>query len=111
MAINSSTCFKFRFNKLFDPQSETMHLLLIKTPKHRGLLGKIEMFFPFFRAFFIGFSKPYFKKKMMFLPVRDFEIVLKDKTPFDMDGELFVLDQKLNVQCVPPPFMIKTYLL
>lgn len=106
MAINSPTCFKFKFNRLYDPESDSMHLLLIKTPRRRGLLGKIKMFFPFFRAFFVGFNKPYDKKNMLFLPVRSLKIQLENATSFNFDGEHVLLDADVNINCVAPPFDI-----
>ncbi len=57
MLLKSSRCFGFNFNKAYDEQKESGHLILIRSPKHDGLLGKIEMFFPFFRVFFMGLKK------------------------------------------------------
>ncbi|MDE7373542.1 MAG: hypothetical protein K2N18_05715, partial [Clostridia bacterium] len=66
MAIDSPKCFGLKFNKMYKFDDGLLHVLTIKTPKHRGLLGKIEIFFPLFRAFFIGFKKPYRSKNMLF---------------------------------------------
>jgi len=57
MFVKSPRCFGFNFNKAFDEESMSGHLLAIRSPKHDGLLGKIEMFAPFFRAFFLGLKK------------------------------------------------------
>lgn len=57
MLLKSPRCFGFSFNKAFDEDSLSGHLLAIRSPKRDGLLGKIQMFFPFFRAFFIGLKK------------------------------------------------------
>ncbi len=109
MAINSPSCFRFRFNKMFDPDGDGIHLLLIKSPKRRGIAGAAKMFFLFFRAFFIGFKKLYDKKNMLFLPVRSFDMSLESPTAFDLDGELYILEGDLKTECLPPPFTIKIY--
>lgn len=106
MAINSPTCFRFKFNRLYDPAGDSMHLLLIKAPRHRGLFGKIQMFFPFFRAFFVGFKKPYDKKNMLFLPIKSLSLRLKNPTDFNFDGELISLDGDMDISCTAPPFDI-----
>lgn len=87
MAINSKRCFGFKFNKLFKHNSGTAHLLLIKTPKGKGLLAKIRMFAPFFKAFFIGFKKQVDTENLKFLEFSKAEILLKERTPFTVDGE------------------------
>lgn len=51
MAIDSPRCFGFRFNRLFKTDDGIMHLLAIRAPKNNGLIGKIKIFFPLFRAF------------------------------------------------------------
>ena len=53
MLIKSDRCFGFHFNHLFD-STQSGHILLIEAPKSKGFWGKICMFFPFFRAFFVG---------------------------------------------------------
>ncbi len=87
MAIDSPKCFGFNFNKMFKLDDGLLHLLTIKSPKHNGLLGKIEVFFPLFRAFFIGFKKPYKSKKMTFGEFKHLDITLENKTDFCADGE------------------------
>ena len=52
-----------------------------------GILGKIRMFFPFFRSFFMGFNKEYHSKNIDFFPAKQAEIVLKEEQVFCMDGE------------------------
>lgn len=87
MAIDSPKCFGFNFNKMFRLDDGLLHLLTIKSPKHRGFLGKIEVFFPLFRAFFIGFRKPYHSKNMTFKECRHINVNLLSKTDFCADGE------------------------
>ena len=64
-----------------------MQLLLIRAPKKDNLWGRIKMFFPFFRAFFIGFNKEHFGKNLTFLSLSSATITLADDTPFFIDGE------------------------
>ncbi|MBR1747286.1 MAG: hypothetical protein IJ735_03630 [Clostridia bacterium] len=92
MAINASRCFGFHFNKKFCHNNGIAQILLIKSPKHNGLLGKIEIFFPFFRAFFVGFGKEYDKKNMKFLDFSKASLELEQSTDFTVDGEKLTLD-------------------
>ena len=66
MVLDSPQCFGLHFNKMFCPNNKKMHLLLVKAPRFNGFFGLAEMFFSFFRAFFIGFKKPYASKRMIF---------------------------------------------
>lgn len=106
MAINCSRCFGFKFNKKFSHDNGVGQLLLIKSPKSDGLIGKIKIFFPFFRAFFMGFKKSYESKNMKFLDFTDAKLEIKEPGTFTVDGEklelkgekeLRILKQKLNL--------------
>jgi len=98
MAINCSRCFGFRFNKRYRHNDGKAQLLLIKSPLHNGLLGKIEIFFPFFRAFFMGFKEQKDGKNLKFIDFSEAEIILKDEVPFTVDGEKIVLNGKNKVE-------------
>lgn len=108
MAIDSPRCFGFRFNRLFNADDGIMHLLTIKAPKSSGLLGKIKIFFPLFRAFFIGFGKPYHSKNMDFRPFDSLQISLSEDVDFDVDGEKKTLggDVNLGITCFAKPIQI-----
>ena len=108
MAIDSPRCFGFRFNRLFNADDGIMHLLTIKAPKSSGLLGKIMIFFPLFRAFFIGFGKPYHSKNMDFRPFDSLQISLSEDVDFDVDGEKKTLggDVNLGITCFAKPIQI-----
>ncbi|MCM1305878.1 MAG: hypothetical protein NC037_00340 [Bacteroides sp.] len=97
MAIDSPKCFGLKFNKMYKFDDGLLHLLTIKTPKHRGLLGKIELFFPLFRAFFIGFKKPYRSKKMFFDKFEHLNVVLRQETDFCSDGEKVTMNGIFDV--------------
>lgn len=108
MAIDSPRCFGFRFNRLFNADDGIMHLLTIKAPKNNGLIGKIKIFFPLFRAFFIGFRKPYHSKNMEFRPFDTLQISLSEDVDFDVDGEKKTLngDVNLGITCFAKPIQI-----
>ena len=106
MAINSSRCFGFSFNKRYCHNDGKGQLLLIKSPRFNGLIGKIEIFFPFFKAFFMGLRKERDGKKMKFLDFTDAKITFENAETFTVDGEkieldgendLKILKQKLNL--------------
>lgn len=87
MFLKSKCCFHFPFNRLYDPDTLSAHMLLVKAPKKDDLWGRIAMFFPFFRAFFVGFGKPKKGKSITFVPVE--KVHLKAEAPIHwcVDGE------------------------
>lgn len=108
MAIDSPRCFGFRFNRLFKTDDGIMHLLAIRAPKNNGLIGKIKIFFPLFRAFFVGFNKSYHSKNMEFRPFDKLTISLNEDVDFDVDGEKKTLggDVNLGITCFAKPIQI-----
>ncbi|HHT82888.1 MAG TPA: hypothetical protein GXZ92_00285 [Clostridiales bacterium] len=97
MAINSQRCFGFNFNHLYSHNSGKAHLLLIRSPKGKGLLSKIKIFFPFFRAFFIGFKKEHWGRVINFVEFSKAEIELGQKQDFTVDGEKITLEGKADI--------------
>lgn len=87
MVIDSNRCFGFNFNRAYDARKKTMGLLLIKTTGKNNFFGKIRMFFPFFRAFFIGFDKDYRSRNIEFTETEKVEMILDGEYDFDVDGE------------------------
>lgn len=96
MCIKSKICFGFKFNKLYKSQ-DGFELLSIKSPKHNGLLGKIELFFPLFRCFFIGFKNNFESKNITFKKVYAAKISLDKKTTFCLDGEKADFNDEISV--------------
>ncbi len=109
MALHSKQCFGLRFNRMFKPNDEKMYLLTIKSPKHNGLLGLIEMFFSYFRAFFGGFSKPYSSKKMTFTPFENLHVTLDNPTDFCVDGEKWTMPTSFTVTPITLSPKVKVY--
>lgn len=93
MFVKSPRCFGFRFNKAFDPESTSGHLVAIRSPKHNGILGYAEMFFPFFKVFFIGMKKNYESKKIIFKRIYSATLDLKSNVDFCKDGEKFTAEK------------------
>lgn len=100
MLSNATRCFGFRFNRLHRHNADELQLLTIKAPKRDDLWGRIKMFFPFFRAFFIGFSKPHFGKYVRFLSLKKVSFSLPEKTDFCLDGERISFSGELTAQTV-----------
>ncbi|MBR4800508.1 MAG: hypothetical protein IK048_02395 [Clostridia bacterium] len=96
MLLKSPRCFGFNFNKAYDSNKETGHLILIRSPKHDGLLGKIEMFFPFFKVFFLGLKKER-DGNVVFKEFECADMVLKDETVFCKDGEKSIKQGEFHV--------------
>lgn len=101
MLSNARRCFGFRFNKLYRDNSDELQLIAIKAPKKDNLLGKIKMFFPFFRVFFLGFSKEKIGKSIRFLSIKEASLTLPSPTPFCIDGERKDLSGELSIGKFP----------
>ncbi len=97
MTIKSKHCFHFPFNKLYNSDQLNAHLLLIKSPKLRGLLGNIQLFFRFFRVFFVGLNKQIRNKNIVFVPFNNLFMYLPDNADFCIDGEKHTLGGNINV--------------
>ena len=90
MFIKSPRCFGFKFNYAFDEMDNGGHLLLIRSPKHNGIMGKIEMFFPFFRVFFMGLKSER-EGTIIFKKIEGAKLYLNTPSTFCMDGEKHTL--------------------
>ena len=110
MMLDSPQCFGLHFNKIFTPNDKKMHLLSVKAPRFNGFFGLAEMFFSFFRAFFIGFKKPYASKKMVFKEFSELEIKTDKEYVFCADGEKWTLPTSFSVRSydLVPPIRVVT---
>lgn len=105
MMLDSPQCFGLHFNKMFCPNDKKMHLLLVKAPRFNGLFGLAEMFFSFFRAFFIGFKKPFSSGKMIFREFSEMTVRTDKEYDFCADGEKWTMPTEFPVRSfdlVPP---------
>lgn len=98
MFLKSPRCFGFRFNRDFKPDSASGHLVAIRSPKHNGFLGCIEMFFPFFRTFFIGLKKER-DGKIIFARTYNLKLNLNEDIAFCKDGEKLTLQKGKSEIC------------
>ncbi len=98
MFLKSPRCFGFRFNRDFKPDSASGHLVAIRSPKHNGLLGCIEMFFPFFRTFFIGLKKER-EGKIIFKRAYSLTLDINECVDFCKDGEKLTLPKGKSEIC------------
>ena len=96
MAIKSKQCFNLKFNRAYK-KTGGIYLLTIAAPKHDKLLGLIELFFPYFRAFFVGFSKEYSSKRIKFLKINNANITIEGGATFCVDGEKRDMPQSFNI--------------
>lgn len=105
---NSNRCFGFPFNRLYDPCDNKLQLLLIKSPRSKGLFGRVQMFFPFFRSFFAGFSKEYNKGNIVFVNASKITISLASETPFCADGDKWIFKDKITAESIKltPPVTV-----
>lgn len=87
MISNAKRCFGFRFNRLHRRDADSLQLIAIKAPKKDNLWGRIRIFFPFFRVFFLGFSKEHVGRDILVTSFREGRITLTGETPFCLDGE------------------------
>ncbi len=98
MVIDSKRCFGFHFNRLYRPDNGKVQVLLIKSPGRKdNFRNKVKMFFPFFRAFFVGFDKEYESKNIIFKSAEKVTIELEGKETFNIDGEAMDFNGKIDV--------------
>lgn len=98
MIIDSKRCFGFKFNHLYKENDGQVHILLIKSPGKNNFINKVKIFFPLFRAFFIGFRKEVHNKHLIFKSAKHINILLEEETSFDVDGDEKVFkDLTINV--------------
>ncbi len=106
MFLRSKQCFGFRFNKNYNGKTT---LVAVKTPKYKNLCGKIALFFPLFRIFFVGITKPTVRKNWCVLPIDSATVTLADKQNFCFDGEKVVLQGQVQIgeHCLKYPIKVQ----
>lgn len=87
MILRSPRCFLFRFNKMYSPAHANVHLLLIEAPPKDNLWGRVRIFAPLFRAFFVGFRKEKVGKHLVFREGHTAVLRLDEDTVCNVDGE------------------------
>lgn len=97
MAIKSKQCFGLKFNRAFD-KDNGLYMLTVKAPASNGIAGLIKLFFPYFRAFFIGFSKEYHSKTMDFIRIKKAEFSFMKSETFCSDGEKRIMPKKFSIE-------------
>lgn len=102
MAIDSMRCFGFRFNRLYEPDDGKVHLLLVRSPGKDNFVNRVRIFFPLFRAFFIGFGKEKHGKDITFRAVKKLDISLSSPAVFDVDGDAAEFGNALSVSVTTP---------
>lgn len=106
MFIKSPRCFGFHFNHAYNERDKGGHLLMIRSPKHNGLLGAVEMFFPFFRVFFLGMKKEC-DGKIIFKHLSSAMLTLNQKADFCVDGECQHVEGSVKVDFVTTECKLK----
>ncbi len=93
MYLKSPRCFGFNFNGDFNPESTSGHLIAIRSPKSKGIAKYVEMFFTFFRVFFIGLKEEIESRRIIYKKVYSSTITLNDNIDFCKDGERLAVDK------------------
>lgn len=108
MLSRSTRCFGFNFNRVHKREENKLQLLTVRSTRHDGLLGKMEMFFPFFRAFFIGFGRERYGKTIKFASVDCAEIKLHSSQYFCADGDKWRLAGNIKATAITlqPPVTV-----
>lgn len=109
MAVNSERCFGFDFNHLYCHNDGKGQLLLIKAPKGKGIFAKISLFFPFFRAFFIGFKKELSTKNIEFFSFSEAKLLMDKPYTFTVDGEEKELAEKNDIKILRQKLKLIVY--
>lgn len=95
MAVNSNCVFGLPFNRLYAPNNGVGQLLLIERPT--GMFAYITMFFRFFRAFFIGFSKQKTHGKIKFISFKRATIQMEETPIYCVDGERYNSAKQVDI--------------
>ena len=98
MISNAKRCFGFRFNRLHKKCADKFQLIAIKAPAKDNLWGRIKMFFPFFRVFFLGVGKEMRNNNILVTSFKEARITLETETPFCLDGESVPLSGEIAVE-------------
>lgn len=107
MLSNAKRCFGFRFNRLHK-RCPDLQLIAISAPKKDNLWGRIKMFFPFFRVFFLGIGRERRKGNILVTSFKEGSISLSEETPFCLDGESVLLSGENPMRkCAARVFLIK----
>lgn len=93
MFLKSPRCFGFKFNRAYNLQNTNGHLLAIRTPKGCKIAKYIKMFFPFFRAFFVGFDGNYMSKNIVFESAYNIKLTMNEPYTYCKDGEKLDLEK------------------
>lgn len=101
MVVDSKRCFGFKFNRLYKENDGLVHILLIKSPGENTKKNKRKIFWPLFRAFFIGFRKEVNNKKLLFKAAKNINIKMEEQVAFDVDGDKKLYDE-INFSVVKP---------
>ena len=96
MVIKSHRCFGFNFNRCYK-KDKRLYLLAIKSPGKDCLKNRVKIFFPFFRAFFCGFSRPILQNNIIFTPFDKLTLTLNGQQDFCLDGEKRTLCGELQI--------------
>ena len=102
MVLRSPRCFLFKFNKMYAPQKDNVHLLLIDAPPKDDLWGRVRIFAPLFRAFFVGFRKEKEGKHLVFREGRSAVVRLPQETVCNVDGERQALTGTYRLSATAP---------
>ena len=107
MLSNAKRCFGFRFNRLHK-RCPDLQLIAISAPKKDNLWGRIKIFFPFFRVFFLGIGRERRKGNILVTSFKEGSISLSEETPFCLDGESVLLSGENPMRkCAARVFLIK----
>ncbi len=87
MVLRSPRCFLFRFNKMYRSAEPYVHALLIPAPKSEGFWGRVAIFAPLFRAFFVGFRHEKDTDKLVFRQGKTAVLRLPEGATCNVDGE------------------------
>ena len=102
MVLRSPRCFLFKFNKMYAPERDNVHLLLIEAPKKDDLWGRVRIFAPLFRAFFVGFRKEKVGKHLVFREGHTAVVRLPEETVCNVDGERQALQGTYRLSAIAP---------
>ena len=107
MVLRSPRCFLFRFNKMYRAEAPYVHLLLIEAPPKDDLWGRVTIFAPLFRAFFVGFRHERVGKHLVFRQGTTAVLHLPKEAVCNVDGERQCLSGTYRLSAAKPTPVIR----
>ncbi len=106
MFLHSNRCFGLPFNKMYDSSDNKLYMLIIRSAGKDTLFNKIKLFFPLFRIFIMGTSRPLHSKNIYFDSLTNANVDVPTSTVWCIDGEQIQLGGNMHITTNHPTYQL-----